>query len=200
MRHVKVIQMCQRCPCNYSGVCWGGMVVPLTVLPLPDFCPFLVEKQKRVWQHLPYKEFLIQDLCFHPHQLWCHLPVATHILSLQVFCETLFFLSIPFSSQSLFTHTGINPERKDHELAQNTGSIFLFLSIFKWCLGNISISSLSSKYWREEKKLDRGTLANINELPWLKWSKFKLCFFVNLKPELVTAFLFRPNKARILVW
>lgn len=65
------------------------------------------------------------------------------------FVETFCFCQ-GYSSWSLLTHIEINHEGKDDRLAQHTDSKFLLLSSFRWCFGNIPISSICSKDWSEE--------------------------------------------------
>lgn len=74
-----------------------------------------------------------------------HLYLYSHYSSfVKIFCSCQ-----PYSSWSLLIHREMNHDRKDHRLAQRTDSIFLFLSSFRWCLGNTATSSISSKDWSE---------------------------------------------------
>lgn len=140
---LNVIQMCQRCPCSYCDVCWEGMfVVLLSVL----FCQ--TSSSSWTWSRRQHGSICIKQCslrwtcAFIPSQ--SDSATSIPILSLQLLCKNLLLLS------SLLTYTEMNHEGTDHRLAQHTDNIFLFLSSFRWCLGNTAVSSISSKDWKEE--------------------------------------------------
>lgn len=157
------------------------LVVLISAPSPPDLQPLLDMKQKLYGSIHIKQGSLYQTCAFTPIQ--SDSATSLPILSSQLLCENLLFLLTLFIM--IPSYMEMHHKGKDHGLALHTDRI-LFLSSFRFCLGTIAISSISSKNWSEMQKPHRSAWVNVSEWPWMQCKKIRSCVFLNLKPELVT--------------